>query len=199
MEQHKDGSIRVGQHHYAKAIDYVVIDRDRRASPAQACTPGEVKQLRSALGALSFLARESRPDLSGPVSLLQGKVSGARVQDLVEANFLVRLAKDYADLEIPIAAIRPSEMAVVAYGDAAFGIARDGASQAGQVMLAANRSILDGKWSPVGVLSWRSHKIRRKVESAPAAEIQGLSQALAQGDWVRALWHEIHDGRFGKD
>ena len=26
VEQYKDGSIRVGQHHYAKAIDYVVID-----------------------------------------------------------------------------------------------------------------------------------------------------------------------------
>ena len=32
--------------------------------------------------------------------------------------------------------------------------------------------------------------MKRFVASASAAEVMGLSEAFAQGDWVRALWSE---------
>ena len=40
-------------------------------------TEVERHAMRSALGALAYLARESRPDLSGPVSILQGRINRA--------------------------------------------------------------------------------------------------------------------------
>ena len=42
--------------------------------------------------------------------------------------------------------------------------------------------------APVTLVSWRSHRVTRVVTSASAAEAMGLSEAIAQGDWVRALF-----------
>ena len=43
----------------------------------------------------------------------------------------------------------------------------------------------------VTLISWRSHRVKRVVTSASAAEAMGLSEAIAQGDRVRALWSEV--------
>ena len=48
-----------------------------------------------------------------------------------------------------------------------------------------------GLAAPVTLVSWRSHRVKRVVASASAAEAMGLSEAIPQGDWVRALWSEM--------
>ena len=48
----------------------------------------EKNSMRSVLGGL---ARESRPDLSGPVSILQSRFNKAQVSDIQEINRVVRL------------------------------------------------------------------------------------------------------------
>ena len=45
--------------------------------------------------------------------------------------------------------------------------------------------------APVTRVSWRSHRVKRIVACTSAAEAKGLSEAIAQGDWVRALWSEM--------
>ena len=45
--------------------------------------------------------------------------------------------------------------------------------------------------APVTLVFWRSHRVKRVVTSASAAEAMGLFEANAQGDWVRALWSEV--------
>ena len=55
----------------------------------------------------------------------------------------------------------------------------------------ADRASLEGMAAPVSLVSWRSHRVTRVVASASAAEAMGLSEAIAQGDWVRALWSEV--------
>ena len=45
--------------------------------------------------------------------------------------------------------------------------------------------------APVTLVPWRSHRVKRVVASASAAEAMGLSEAIAPGDWVRALWSEV--------
>ena len=47
------------------------------------------------------------------------------------------------------------------------------------------------KAAPKTLVSWRFHRIKRVVTSATAAEAMGLSEAIAQGDWMRALWSEV--------
>ena len=55
----------------------------------------------------------------------------------------------------------------------------------------ADKALLEGKAAPVTLVSWRSHRVKCVVASASAAEPMGLSEATAQGDWVRALWSEV--------
>ena len=72
--------------------------------------------MRSVLGTLRRLARESRPDLSGPVSILQSRLSKAQVSDIQETNRVVRLAKAHTDLALPVCRIPMDQICLVSYG-----------------------------------------------------------------------------------
>ena len=50
----------------------------------------------------------------------------------------------------------------------------------------ANGASMGGLAAPVTLVSWTSHSAKRVVASASAAEAMGLSEAIAQSDWVRA-------------
>ena len=56
----------------------------------------------SVLGAVGYLAREGRPDLSGPVSILHSPFNRAQMSDIQETNRVVRLAKARTDLALPV-------------------------------------------------------------------------------------------------
>ena len=63
--------------------------------------------------------------------------------------------------------------------------------KAGYVILFAVRALLEGMTAPATLVSWRSHRGRRAVTSASAAEAMCLSEAIAQSDCVRALWRDL--------
>ena len=127
----------------------------------------------SVLGALGYLARESRPDLSGPVSILQSRFNRAQVSDIQETNRVVRLAKAHTDLALPVCKIRVDQICFVSYGDASGGSARAEQAQAGYVIMFADMALLAGLAAPVTLVSWRSHRVKRVVASASAAEAMG--------------------------
>ena len=77
----------------------------------------------------------------------------------------------------------------MSYGDASGGSTRAEQAQAGYVIMFADLFLLAGLAALVTLVS--SHRVKRVVGSASAAEAMGLSEAVAQGDWVRALWSEM--------
>ena len=79
----------------------------------------------------------------------------------------------------------------MSYGDATGGSTRAEQAQAGYVVMIADQALLEGMAAPVTLVSWRSHRVKCVVASASAAEAMGLSAAIAQGDWIRALWSEV--------
>ena len=81
-------------------------------------------------------------------------------------------------------------MAVMVYGDASWANAAKDKSQAGHVALMAERKVLEGVAARTSMMSWRSHRVKRMVNSAPAAEVLTMSEAMSHGDWLRALWCE---------
>ena len=83
------------------------------------------------------------------------------------------------------------QICLVSYGDASGGGIHAEQAQTGYVIMFADMSLLAGLASPVTPVSWRSHSVKRFVASASAAEVMVLSEAFAQGDWVRALWSEM--------
>ena len=54
----------------------------------------------------------------------------------------------------------------------------------------ADQALLEGVTAPVTLVSWKSHRVKHVVASASAAEAVGLSEAIAQGGWIRVLWSE---------
>ena len=146
---------------------------------------------RSVLGAVGFLARESGPDLSGPVSILQSRLNRAQVSDIQEANRVVRLAKVHTDLALPVCRIPVDQICLVSYGDASGGGIHAEQAQTWYVITFVDMPLLAGLASLVAQISQRPHSVKRFVASASAAEVMGLSEALAQSDWVRALWSEM--------
>ena len=140
--------MRVGQLAHIKSLYFVLLGKMRKEQSGDA-TETEKVAMRSVLEALGYSARESRPDLSGPVSILQSRFNRAQVSDIQETNRVVRLAKAHTYLALPVC-IRDHVCGHVLAG-------RTG--------------------SPV---SCKSHRVKRVVASASAAEAMGLSEAIAR-------------------
>ena len=79
----------------------------------------------------------------------------------------------------------------MSYGDASGGGTCAEQAQAGYVIMFADVPLLAGLAAPMTLVSWRSHRVKRVVTCASAADAMGLSEATAQGDCVRALWSEV--------
>ena len=78
----------------------------------------------------------------------------------------------------------------MSYGDASGGSTRAEQAQAGNVVMIAD-AMWEGMAALVTLVSWRSHRVKRVVASASAAEAMGLSEAIAPSDWIRAPWSEV--------
>ena len=97
-----DGFMRARQPVYIKSLDSVLLEKLRKEQSGDARVSKKTV-MRSVLGALGYLAHESRPDLSGPVSILQSRFNKAQVSGIQETNRVVRLAKARTDLALPFA------------------------------------------------------------------------------------------------
>ena len=93
---------------------------------------------------------------------------------------MVRLAKAHTDLALSVCKVPVDQICFVSYGGASGGKTPSEQAQAVYAIMIADRALLEGLAAPV---SWTSHRVKRVVASA--------SKAIAQGDWVRALWSEV--------
>ena len=130
--------------------------------------------MRSVLGALGYIAHESRPDLSGPVSILQSRFNKAQVSDIQETNRVVRLAKAYTDFVQPICKIPLDQICFVSHGDASGGSTRVEETRVGYMIMFADKALSEGMAAPVTQVPWRSHRSKRVVTTASVAEAIGL-------------------------
>ena len=122
IRMEEDGSITIKQGFYVK--DKVAINsipRKRKAQRFAKCTPAEVEMLRSQLGVLSWLAKETRCDLAGRVALLQQAFPEPRVSDLVEGNRIAEEARRHDGLGIRVMPIPWQRLRVSVVTDASWG------------------------------------------------------------------------------
>ena len=87
------GRIKVQQPVYVhEKIKQIEISKERRGQKYALCTPEEISSLRTSLGSLAWLAKETRPDLLGRVCILQQCMPQPYVRDMLEANALSKEA-----------------------------------------------------------------------------------------------------------
>ena len=120
----KDGSIVVHQPLYTEKLEEMPFEKGRRSHRHDFCNEKEISALRGVLGGLSWLAKETRPDLSGRVAILQQTMPRPRIQDAVEANLLVKEAKEYKEVGITLHPIPLPYLRVGTASDASWGNVR---------------------------------------------------------------------------
>ncbi|CAE7570057.1 unnamed protein product, partial [Symbiodinium pilosum] len=118
-----DGSILIDQEHYVKEkVQNISLSRVRRSQRYSFCNETEIGWLRSLVGALSWLAKETRPDLSGRVALLQQSFPKPRIKDILAANIMANDAvKNHTGIKvmpIPLEKLRVSVATDASWGNA---------------------------------------------------------------------------------
>ena len=118
----EDGSITISQAFYVEEkVPKIKLAKSRKQQRYSKCTAQEIEQLRSQLGALSWLAKETRCDLAGRVSLLQQSFPEPRVADLIEGNRIAEEAVKHKELGIKVMPIPWKNLRVSVVTDAAWG------------------------------------------------------------------------------
>ena len=92
--------IKIGQAASVDALEFVPLEPHRRKKPDAPLTPEEVSSLRSGVGSLGWIARQSRPDLAVYASLGAQSMSGPKIEDVVEVNKAIKMAKEDMNFEI---------------------------------------------------------------------------------------------------
>lgn len=166
----EDGSIFIDQEHYTKELKGVEISRDRKRQKYSLCSAIEASQLRGCLGALSWLSKETRPDLAGRTALLQQSFPNPRVRDLIEANSIVSEAQKFPKSGLRIMPIKPENLRVGVATDASWANSRS------QQSLEASST---DYWEETAT-SWVRHHITPRSTlfhpaAAPGPDLHGLT------------------------
>ena len=201
LRQDKDGTIHLGQKSYVNSrLESVVHPKvEDTGELADAITK---RDNQSTIGALSWLAAQSRPDLQAGVSLSQRKQRHPTFADVKETNVVVKMAQRAKDetLQFPRLGYHLKDMVLLVFHDAAWANAvptpenpevdpeelHAGTgvySQLGHILIMTHRDVLEGKECKGMVCLWRSHACPRVCRSTFAAEtmsaLEGIEHALA--------------------
>jgi hypothetical protein len=187
MVQHDDFSITVEQEYFVDGCTQIEINTARRKDLTSLVTAWELTCGRTSLGNLSYLSRESRPDISGPVAICQGMMPNICVGDLVEINRVASLAHRFRDAKLLILPIPVDQLSLAVFVDAAHQNVGDGSSQAGYLVMVTDRNISKGEVSPVSPVMWKSHKIKRKAAGTIHSEVLAISEGLAAAEYFRCM------------
>ena len=193
--QSSDHSIKVSQEYYAVLQCKEPLHVPRGAPADRECTPEEVRLLRTKLGTLSWLAKETRVDLAGSVALLMQCMPRPKIEDMKRCNQILKDAYLYRDIHITVRPIPIDQLAVLVTSDAAWGNALDENGQpekcqAGYIVMLSNKSMLEGEEASFSMIAWKSHTLKRKTVSTLGAETQAIVESASVATWFRFLLAE---------
>ncbi|VDI53393.1 Hypothetical predicted protein [Mytilus galloprovincialis] len=174
-------TIVLSQQDYVRMLKTVLIDKDRvKTSPLSS---SEQTLLRSKIGQLLWLARQTRPDIAFDVAAISSKIKSSTIEDLKKVNKIIRkVQNDPVSLQFQNLG---HNVKFILFSDASFGNLPDGGSQGGYVVLLMGD---DGKVNPI---TWQSKKLRRVVRSTLASEALALADGVDCVISLAALFKEL--------
>ena len=202
LVQAKDFSITIYQVESIDQLETMDLPKERRKNPQSLLDAMEISELRSANGALGWVARQSRPDVAFHTSKIAQGMGMPKVKDILLYNKAVHMLKESRDHKLVFAAgVNYADAELVAFCDAAFAniddhkLGDDVRSQCGVHVVLASPGIADG---PVvcHTLLWESSSAKRVVRSTLAAEAYAASEAAEALAWLRALYQELDARHF---
>ena len=110
--------------------------------------------------------------------MLSGEATKGLVGTAVEANRLLKFAKENSDVGLCFAPLGPLEqLRMITAFDASFCSRSDGSSQGGYFVMLANNSVLESGEGPYHILDWKSFRLPRVARSSLSAEAQAAGCA----------------------
>jgi len=182
-----DSDVKISMTRYLKekAVE-IKLARGRGKDPKAKADAGEITQMRGLVGKLNWASREGMPQGAGDASLLASTMPEPTVGDLTEANAAMRRLIQN-DVPVWIRSIPLDVLGLVVFEDASLGNTKGGSAQIGHLVCAADKKIHTGAPAKVSVLVYKSHKNPRAAPSTLLNEATGMSEALADSEWV-ASW-----------
>ena len=175
---------------YIHKIKPITVDKSRKTMSDSPCDEKEQRQYRALIGALAWPAHQSMPELCASVSLLQAAANGPCINDLNQANKLLRFAKEIGkDHELRMRAPCSFEdLCIGAYTDAAWAVRPDGTSQGGLLIFVCSHAELQtGQPMALNVFFWKSQKLNRVCRSSMSAEAQAAAIAVDELEWCKVF------------
>ena len=202
-----DDQITLSQEHYVNSrLATVEIPKGVNSSdPAD-----EVAKMdnQSTIGALSWLASQTRPDIQAGVSMAQRCQKHPTYADVKETNKVVRMAQQAKDESMCYSKLGEfQDLMLLVFHDAAWANVPPGVedvdaegdqgvySQLGYVVLVANRNVLEGVTGQGALGTWKSHACPRVCRSTFAAETMAALEGWEAGIAFRAMLRGCFDGR----
>ncbi|CAE7462138.1 GIP [Symbiodinium sp. CCMP2456] len=153
---------------------------------------------RTAVGCLSWLAKETRPDLSCAASFAQSRQGSPSLQDVKETNKAIQQAKEFRSAGVQITPVPLEKMSLVVFHDAAWANAETGdealedlvghkvGSQIGYMVLAVHKDGIGCRPCECSLLTWKSHSCRRVCRSTFAGETMACCEGIECAMHLRA-------------
>lgn len=188
IDKSPDGTLKLHHESYLKKIKPMTISK--HLGPESELDNKEISTLRGLLGALQWPAVQSSPHLQASTSIISGSISRGLVKTAMEANRLLKFAKENNDVGLTFAPLRLSELCIVTAFHASFGCRPDGTSQGGYLVMLAPRRILETEEDFYHILDWKSLKLPRVARSSLSAEAQAAACAAGSTEFAcRYLEH----------
>ena len=181
--QNKEG-ISVDQNGYIDELNQIPCS----VSNKESLSTLDFDVLRSSIGQLSWVAKQTRPDIAFEVCKMSVGLKNATGASIKFANKTIRkLQNDKYSMKFPnLGSI--DNLRIVVYSDAAFANMEYAASQGGFIVF------LEGNCGKRAPIVWSSRKLRRVARSTSSAEAMSLLDGLGYGLILKTMLKEI----FGK-
>lgn len=181
-------TLQVQQSMYIKNLQPIPVNPARAAERDAPLTNQEIDMLRSKIGQILWVARQTRPDAMCDVSMLASSMKAATVQTLHSVNKLIqKLKSDEVTLKFQHLG-KDSALQLVVFSDSSMGNLPDGGTQGGHLIMLMGE---DGRFSPI---CWQSKRIRRVVRSTLAGETLALADGIDNAIFLATLYSELTVG-----
>ena len=175
----------------------VLLEKHRKQDKRAALTKDEFQLLRSAIYKITWLAKESRPEMAGLASIMASRLTVATIEDILTVNKCINHLHNTADRPLILWKFDPKEMAFVVVTDAGGISVREGETDEDELPMDATQgawAVIATEHLPVGrervrgsLLAWRSSKLKRKVFSSFGGEAQAMLQGVNEVDWLQIM------------
>ena len=165
---------------------------------------------RSAVGCLSWLAKQIRPDLQFSVAQAQRAQGKPTIKDIKDINKLVDLAVKYKDKGVTLKKTPEHKLAFYAFHDAAWGNvhADDGnflteewdgnftmGSRLGSLVMVGDEECLRNREANFSMIDWKSKASTRVCRSTFAGETMACGDAVESALYLRGILASFMRGR----